>query len=69
MTALSAADPVAGGTAELRVAHACLLVEGGAPLVGDVTVDGSKNAALPLVAAAAAVSSPVELEGVPDLPQ
>jgi UDP-N-acetylglucosamine 1-carboxyvinyltransferase len=65
MTAFSAADPVAGETTDLPVNRACLLIEGGASLAGEVTVDGSKNAALPLVAAAASISAPVDLEGVP----
>ncbi len=34
------------------------------PLTGTVTVDGSKNAALPLVAAAAAVGCPVRLNNI-----
>ncbi|MBO0511953.1 UDP-N-acetylglucosamine 1-carboxyvinyltransferase [Streptomyces beijiangensis] len=35
------------------------------PLVGSVTVDGSKNAALPLLAAATAMRRPVHLSNVP----
>ncbi|WP_210593690.1 UDP-N-acetylglucosamine 1-carboxyvinyltransferase [Streptomyces sp. GESEQ-35] len=35
------------------------------PLAGAVTVDGSKNAALPLIAAAAAMHRPVRLSNVP----
>ncbi|QDY81048.1 UDP-N-acetylglucosamine 1-carboxyvinyltransferase [Streptomyces qinzhouensis] len=37
----------------------------GSPLTGSVTVDGSKNAALPLLAAAAALRRPVRLGNVP----
>ncbi|MGW0824618.1 UDP-N-acetylglucosamine 1-carboxyvinyltransferase [Streptomyces sp. NPDC002845] len=37
----------------------------GSPLTGSVTVDGSKNAALPLLAAAAALHRPVHLGNVP----
>uniref|UniRef100_A0A7C2K0B6 UDP-N-acetylglucosamine 1-carboxyvinyltransferase n=1 Tax=Schlesneria paludicola TaxID=360056 RepID=A0A7C2K0B6_9PLAN len=44
-----------------------LVVEGGRPLRGTVTVSGSKNAALPILAATLAVEGPVHLEGVPDL--
>jgi UDP-N-acetylglucosamine 1-carboxyvinyltransferase len=41
-------------------------VRGGVPLSGTVWVDGSKNAALPLLAAAAALPvSAVELAGIP----
>ncbi|MER8186965.1 UDP-N-acetylglucosamine 1-carboxyvinyltransferase [Kitasatospora sp. NPDC094015] len=38
----------------------------GRPLSGTVRVDGSKNAALPLLAAAAAIRRPVRLDNVPD---
>lgn len=41
-------------------------VRPGRPLVGLVRVDGSKNAALPLLAAAAAIRRPVHLDNVPD---
>ncbi|MER5492201.1 UDP-N-acetylglucosamine 1-carboxyvinyltransferase [Streptomyces sp. NPDC002490] len=37
----------------------------GAPLTGSVTVDGSKNAALPMLAAAAALRRPVRISNVP----
>ncbi|MFD4786153.1 UDP-N-acetylglucosamine 1-carboxyvinyltransferase [Streptomyces sp. NPDC058459] len=40
-------------------------VRPGSPLVGSITVDGSKNAALPLLAAAAALHRPVRLSNVP----
>ncbi|WP_020385173.1 hypothetical protein [Kribbella catacumbae] len=40
-------------------------VRSGRPLAGTVRVDGSKNAALPLLAAAAAVGRPVQLFNVP----
>ncbi|MFI5736153.1 UDP-N-acetylglucosamine 1-carboxyvinyltransferase [Kribbella sp. NPDC051587] len=42
-----------------------LTVRSGRPLSGTVRVDGSKNAALPLLAAAAAVGRPVKLANVP----
>ncbi|MGW2584292.1 UDP-N-acetylglucosamine 1-carboxyvinyltransferase [Streptomyces virginiae] len=42
-----------------------IAVRPGSPLSGSVTVDGSKNAALPLLAAAAAVRRTVQLENVP----
>jgi len=45
--------------------QAQLEVRGGPALRGSVTVDGSKNAALPLLAAAAAISDPVDLAGIP----
>ncbi|APU41208.1 MULTISPECIES: UDP-N-acetylglucosamine 1-carboxyvinyltransferase [unclassified Streptomyces] len=42
-----------------------IAIRPGRPLAGAVTVDGSKNAALPLVAAAAALLRPVRLDNVP----
>ncbi|MFF9339707.1 UDP-N-acetylglucosamine 1-carboxyvinyltransferase [Streptomyces sp. NPDC014773] len=42
-----------------------IAIRPGRPLAGAVTVDGSKNAALPLVAAAAALLRPVRLDDVP----
>ncbi|WP_327375422.1 UDP-N-acetylglucosamine 1-carboxyvinyltransferase [Streptomyces sp. NBC_01216] len=42
-----------------------IAIRPGRPLKGAVTVDGSKNAALPLVAAAAALLRPVRLDNVP----
>ncbi|WP_405845744.1 UDP-N-acetylglucosamine 1-carboxyvinyltransferase [Streptomyces sp. NBC_01518] len=42
-----------------------IAVRPGPPLAGTVTVDGSKNAALPLLAAAAALGRPVRLTNVP----
>lgn len=42
-----------------------IAVRPGPPLCGTVTVDGSKNAALPLLAAAAALCRPVKLSNVP----
>ncbi|MFF5713980.1 UDP-N-acetylglucosamine 1-carboxyvinyltransferase [Streptomyces sp. NPDC012756] len=42
-----------------------IAIRPGRPLAGAVTVDGSKNAALPLVAAAAALLRPVRLNNVP----
>ncbi|MFI6282012.1 UDP-N-acetylglucosamine 1-carboxyvinyltransferase [Streptomyces sp. NPDC050988] len=42
-----------------------IAVRPGPPLVGSVTVDGSKNAALPLLAAAAALGRPVRLCNIP----
>ncbi|MEZ6057001.1 MAG: UDP-N-acetylglucosamine 1-carboxyvinyltransferase [Planctomycetaceae bacterium] len=44
-----------------------LEIEGGVPLTGRATVSGSKNAALPIIAAAIACDGPVELHGIPDL--
>jgi UDP-N-acetylglucosamine 1-carboxyvinyltransferase len=43
------------------------VVEGGVPLRGEVSVSGSKNAALPILAATIAVDGPCRLEGVPHL--
>lgn len=42
-------------------------IEGGVPLRGSVTVSGSKNAALGVVAAAMLVDGPCRLENVPDI--
>lgn len=42
-----------------------IAVRPGSPLAGSVTVDGSKNAALPMLATAAAVRRNVQLENVP----
>ncbi|MFG3117895.1 UDP-N-acetylglucosamine 1-carboxyvinyltransferase [Streptomyces sp. NPDC048197] len=42
-----------------------IAIRPGPPLSGTVTVDGSKNAALPLLAAAAALHRPVQLSNVP----
>ena len=44
-----------------------LRIRGGVPLVGKVGVSGSKNAALPMMAAAILADGPVTLGGVPDL--
>jgi UDP-N-acetylglucosamine 1-carboxyvinyltransferase len=43
------------------------IVEGGRPLAGDVCVAGSKNAALPIMAAALALDGPSTLRNVPQL--
>ena len=42
-----------------------LRITGGAPLAGDICVSGSKNAALPEMAAALLSSEPVVLKNVP----
>lgn len=42
-------------------------IQGGTPLRGDVTISGSKNAALPLIAGAVLCSGETVLENVPDL--
>jgi UDP-N-acetylglucosamine 1-carboxyvinyltransferase len=47
------------------VAAEVIAVRPGPPLSGAVTVDGSKNAALPLLAAAAAFGRPVRLGNIP----
>ncbi len=43
------------------------VINGGKPLRGSVHINGSKNAALPLMAAALLTTEPVTLHGVPDL--
>lgn len=45
----------------------CLLVRGGKPLKGRVTISGSKNAILPIMAASLMSSGEVVLSGVPEL--
>lgn len=45
----------------------CLLVRGGKPLKGHVTISGSKNAILPIMAASLMSSGEVVLSGVPQL--
>ena len=44
-----------------------LVVRGGIPLTGSLTVSGSKNTALPLMSAALLTDGPVTLTNVPDL--
>ena len=43
------------------------LIKGGVPLHGEVTISGSKNAALPIMAAALLTGEPCVIRGVPDL--
>ena len=45
----------------------CFRIEGGHELSGRLAVEGSKNASLPLMAAALLSDGPVDLLGVPDL--
>lgn len=52
-------------TAQQRTPADTLTVRGGHTLSGTVTVDGSKNAALPLLAAAAVLGQPVTLTNLP----
>ena len=42
-------------------------IQGGARLSGRISVDGSKNASLPLMAAALLADEPVALRRIPDL--
>jgi UDP-N-acetylglucosamine 1-carboxyvinyltransferase len=44
-----------------------LLIKGGVPLHGEVTISGAKNAALPIMAATLLTSEPCVIHGVPDL--
>lgn len=44
-----------------------LIVSGGVPLKGEVAISGAKNAALPILAAALLVESPVVVDNLPDL--
>jgi UDP-N-acetylglucosamine 1-carboxyvinyltransferase len=43
------------------------LIKGGVPLHGEVAISGSKNAALPIMAAALLTGEPCVIRGVPDL--
>lgn len=43
------------------------IIDGGKPLAGEVTIQGSKNTALPLIAASLLTEEPVTLERVPDI--
>ena len=43
------------------------MIKGGVPLHGDVTISGSKNAALPIMAAALLTGEPCVIWRVPDL--
>src|SRR5215472_981132 len=43
------------------------LIKGGLPLQGEVTISGSKNAALPIMAATLLTDEPCVVTGVPDL--
>ena len=44
-----------------------LLIKGGVPLHGEVTISGSKNAALPIMAATLLTDEPCVIRRVPDL--
>lgn len=44
-----------------------LLIEGGVPLSGEVSISGAKNAALPLLCAALLTEAPLHLSNVPHL--
>ena len=44
-----------------------LLIRGGRPLSGEITISGAKNAALPELCAALLTAEPVTLDNVPAL--
>ena len=44
-----------------------LLIRGGTPLEGEITVSGAKNAALPIMCAALLTQAPLRLDNVPKL--
>ncbi len=46
---------------------ATLRIEGGFPLIGEIKTSGSKNAALPVMAASLLTADEIQLENVPDL--
>ncbi|RME07651.1 MAG: UDP-N-acetylglucosamine 1-carboxyvinyltransferase, partial [Aquificota bacterium] len=45
----------------------CIVIEGGKPLKGKVSISGSKNASLPILMASILTREPCTLENVPDL--
>ena len=63
MTSTSLQTDPTHGTGESRV----VLIEGGVPLRGDVTISGSKNAALPMLAACLLTRQECTLSNVPNL--
>lgn len=44
-----------------------LVINGGKPLSGELTISGAKNSTVALIPAAILADSPVTLEGVPDI--
>jgi|GEM_PF-2809119 len=44
-----------------------ILIRGGVPLAGTITIGGAKNAALPLMAASLLTAEPLVLANLPDL--
>ena len=44
-----------------------ILIRGGIPLVGEITISGSKNASLPLMAASLLTDQTLELTNIPQL--
>lgn len=44
-----------------------ILIRGGAPLIGEITISGSKNASLPLIAASLLTDDVLELTNIPQL--
>src|SRR4029077_11583735 len=63
--------PPKGALSALRAAGRALmdklLIEGGRPLEGEVSVSGAKNAALPILCAALLTRDPLVLTNVPQL--
>ena len=53
--------------ARLKFHMESFLIKGGVPLHGEVTISGSKNAALPIMAAALLTGESCLIRGVPDL--
>lgn len=47
--------------------HRCIVVEGGVPLHGTVAIGGSKNAALPILAACLLTPEPCTITNLPDI--
>ena len=44
-----------------------ILIRGGKPLIGEITISGSKNASLPLMAASLLTEQTLELTNIPQL--
>lgn len=60
-------DAVSYGQGDPVSRPECLVIQGGAPLMGKVRCSGAKNAALPILTASLLAESPVALERVPHL--
>lgn len=67
MTPVSTDLSAPQGALQSRTLHEPLIIRGGTPLRGELQVQGSKNAALPMIVASLLTDEPVVLRGVPRL--